>query len=86
MSNLDRLADALGVDPDKVPAEKAQAVNNLSEEEIDKLKEKLNEFSKAGVRGENRNAYSPGISVVDVCTSIHEQLGRRKVSAACREE
>ncbi|MDX1406114.1 MAG: hypothetical protein R3192_16360 [Woeseiaceae bacterium] len=37
MSNVERLAQALGVDPDTVPEEKKQAINKLSREEVDKI-------------------------------------------------
>ena len=37
MTNVERLAQALGVDPDTVPNDKREAINNLSSEEVDKI-------------------------------------------------
>ena len=37
MTNVERLAKALGVDPDTVPDDKKEAINHLSTEEVDKI-------------------------------------------------
>jgi len=37
MTNVEKLAQALGVDPDTVPEAKKEAINKLSAEEVEKI-------------------------------------------------